>query len=237
MAAKRVSSDRRRSRPVTKQRPTQKIKRNKFAMALVIIIILMLIFSTFYVVFNSFGDSSVNDNNNFPYSKAVEESDYPVAIIELLDGDFIAVELYSDKMPGTCSNFIDIAQNGYYDNMIVHRVEKDFMMQTGKTYADETTFESPFGRINFENSDITHVDGAISMASTGAGVGGAAEFFICAGPQPFLDGSYAAFGKTIYGLNKVKEVAAEDHDGSFGAVGGGRPLNNIIIKSIKIINL
>jgi peptidyl-prolyl cis-trans isomerase B (cyclophilin B) len=241
MASKRVVSERRRSRPVTKQKPTTKIKKNKFAMVLVILIIFMLVFSTFYVVFTSFGDNDKNTSTGYKndpaYLNAIAGTDNPVAVIELSVEEAIAVELYADEMPTTCQNFIRIAQNGYYDNMIVHRVEEGFMMQTGKTYADESTFESPYGRINFETSDVEHVDGAISMASTGAGVGGSAEFFICAGAQHFLDGNYAAFGKTIYGLDKVKEIAAQEHDGSFGSVGGGRPLEDIVINSIEIVNL
>jgi cyclophilin family peptidyl-prolyl cis-trans isomerase len=243
MVSKRVSSERRRSRPVTKQKPTNKLKKNKFAMAMVILIIFMLVFSTFYVVFNTFGGPNTNTSTGYKsdqaYIDAIAGTDNPVAVIELSEEEAIAVELYIEDMPITCQNFIRIAQNGYYDNMIVHRVQEEFMMQMGKIYSDESKsdFVSPFGQIIFENSDVTHVDGAISMASTGAGVGGSAEFFICSGDQNYLNGNYAAFGKTIYGLNKVKEIAAVGHDGSYGAVGGGRPLEDIVINSIKIVNL
>jgi peptidyl-prolyl cis-trans isomerase B (cyclophilin B) len=80
---------------------------------------------------------------------------------------------------------------------------------------------------------VKHVDGAISMASTGAKVGGSAEFFICDGAQTFLDGNYAAFGVTIEGLDVVKSIAAQPQDNS-GGDGTGKPTTDIIINSITI---
>jgi peptidyl-prolyl cis-trans isomerase B (cyclophilin B) len=73
------------------------------------------------------------------------------------------------------------------------------------------------------------------MASTGAGVGGGAEFFICDGEQSFLDDNYAPFGVVIEGLDVVRDIAAQPHDNSNPA-GGGVPLEDIIINSIIIEN-
>jgi cyclophilin family peptidyl-prolyl cis-trans isomerase len=111
----------------------------------------------------------------------------------------------------------------------------DFMIQAGNTYPDGSTKESPYGTIQFESTpDLSHEDGSISMASTGAGVGGSAQFFICDGAQPDLDGSYAVFGKTVDGIEVVRDIADEPHDSSYGSVGGGRPLEDVIIYSITI---
>jgi len=159
----------------------------------------------------------------------------PVALIETSKGA-IAVELYYDKMPITCDNFINLAMSEFYDGMIFHRIEDSFMIQAGNTYPDGTTKESPFGNIEFEVSDVEHLDGTISMASTGAGVGGSSQFFICDGDQHFLDGDYAAFGRTIYGTGVVRDIADETHDDSSPA-GGGKPLQDIIINSITIHNI
>ena len=109
------------------------------------------------------------------------------------------------------------------------------MIQSGGFLPDGTQKSSPYGNIQFESNDLKHVDGAISMASTGAGVGGSAQFFICDGAQPGLDGSYAAFGKTIYGINVVQDIADEPQDGSYGSVGGGKPYNDIIIQKIYMV--
>ncbi len=159
----------------------------------------------------------------------------PIALIDTSKGT-IVVELYNDKMPITCQNFINLANSGFYDGMIFHRILDNFMIQAGNTYPDGTTKESPYGNIEFEYSDVKHVDGSISMASTGAGIGGSAQFFICDGSQQSLDGSYAAFGKTIDGMSVVRDIADEDHDNSSPA-GGGKPIKDIIINSITIENI
>jgi len=165
----------------------------------------------------------------------VPDNQNPVALIETSKGA-IAVELYYNKMPITCDNFINLAVSGFYDGMIFHRISDDFMIQAGNTYPDGTTKESPFGTIEFEVSNVEHLDGTISMASTGAGVGGSAQFFICDGDQHFLDGNYAAFGKTIYGMSVVRDIADDTHDNSSPA-GGGKPLKDIKINSITIHNI
>ncbi len=244
MASKKVVSERRRSRPVTKYKASHKLKRNKPAMALVIIIILMLVFSSFYIVFTSFDDGNGSNSGTSTsgyksdpaYINSIAGTNYPVAVIELSKEKAIAIELYIDEMPVTCQNFINLVNNDFYDGMIFHRVMDSFMIQAGKYFPDGSTSESPYGNIIFEDSDVKHDDGAISMASTGDRVGGSAEFFICDGAQHGLDGRYAAFGKTIYGINNVREIADEPHDSSYGQVGGGKPYNDIIISSITIEN-
>ncbi|UCB58674.1 MAG: peptidylprolyl isomerase, partial [Thermoplasmatales archaeon] len=111
MSAKNISSDRKRSRPVVKQSKIKKIKRNKPAMALAIIIILMLIFSSVYVIFSNLGESDntkINtDINNPELQNAIDNSNYPVALLNTTKG-LIAVELYDDKAPLTCQNFIKL---------------------------------------------------------------------------------------------------------------------------------
>jgi peptidyl-prolyl cis-trans isomerase B (cyclophilin B) len=110
------------------------------------------------------------------------------------------------------------------------------MIQAGRYFPDGSEQFSPYGTIEFEtHKDVNHVDGAISMASTGAGVGGSNEFFICDGEQSFLDGNYAPFGVVIDGIDVVRNIAAKPHDNSNPA-GGGVPLEDIIINSIIIEN-
>ena len=108
-----------------------------------------------------------------------------IAVIDTTMGT-IRVELYEDKMPITTANFIKLANDGFYNGMIFHRVKDNFMIQAGRYFPDGTQKSSPYGNIQFEESDVTHVDGAISMASTGAKVGGSAEFFICDGAQSWI---------------------------------------------------
>jgi len=241
MSAKHISSDRRRSRPVQKSSAIKAVKRNKFAMALVFFIVAMFIFSGCYVIFTGFrgsNNSETNDNQSYSpeLNNAINKTRYPVAVLETSKG-IMAIELYNDKMPKTCENFITLVNDGFYDGMIFHRVSKGFMIQAGNTFPDGSTKESPYGNIAFESSDVTHVDGAISMASTAARVGGSAQFFICDGAQHFLDGDYTAFGKLIYGWSVLRDIASAPNDGRFEPnPGGGKPLEDIVINKISIVN-
>ena len=158
-----------------------------------------------------------------------------IAVIDTTKGT-CRIELFEDKMPETTENFIKLAEDGFYNGLIFHRIKNDFMIQAGLIYPDGTTKQSPYGTIQFESHpNVTHVDGAISMASTSPGVGGSAQFFICDGPQHFLDGSYAAFGKVIDGIEVIQNIASAPHDSSLEpSPGGGKPLEDIVINSIII---
>ncbi len=98
----------------------------------------------------------------------------PVALFDTSFGTF-KVELYHDKMPGTVDNFVKLVNDGFYNGLIFHRIGQGFMIQGGGYYPNGTQKTSPYSNIPFETSDVLHVDGAISMASTGAKVGGAAR--------------------------------------------------------------
>ena len=222
MSAKKISGERRRSRPVQKRSKIKTLKKNKPAVFIAIVITLMFIFSGFYVVF-----SSLSTGNN------TSQKGNPVAVIDTTMGE-IKVELYRNKMPKTCENFIKLANDGFYDGLVFHRVIKGFVIQGGGFYPDGTRKESPYGNIEFESSaDVTHVDGAISMASTGAGVGGSSQFFICDGAQHSLDGKYAAFGKVLEGMDVVRAIASVDTTTKYGMQDW--PVNDVIINSIRIV--
>ncbi len=160
----------------------------------------------------------------------------PIAVFDTIMGTF-KIELFEDKLPITAGNFIKLVNDEFYNGMTFYRISDNFMIQAGRYFPDGSEKQSPYGRIDFEtHDDVKHVDGAISMASTGAGVGGSSEFFICDGEQSFLDGNYAPFGVVIEGIEVVREIAAQPHDNSNPA-GGGVPLEDIIINSITIENL
>ena len=164
-----------------------------------------------------------------------EPAGNPVALFDTDYGTF-KVELFQDKMPETVDNFVKLVNDGFYNGVIFHRIKDDFMIQAGRETPDGTVKTSPYGNIQFETSDVSHVDGAISMASTAAQVGGSTEFFICDGAQTFLDGNYAAFGVVIEGMDVVRTIAASPNDGSLEPnPGGGKPLTDIVINNIIII--
>ncbi len=174
----------------------------------------------------------VSQNLLNPKSDNVPEGN-PVALFDTDYGTF-KVELFQDKMPETVDNFVKLINDGFYNGVIFHRIGDNFMIQGGGYYPNGTRKTSPYGNIPFETSDVKHVDGAISMASTGAKVGGAAEFFIWDGAQSFLDGNYAAFGVVIEGLDVVRTIAAQPHPD--GGDGTGKPDSDIVINNIIIIS-
>ena len=224
MAKKKPQTSRRRSRPVETKKKTNPMM--IYGIIGVVVIIAVAVSVIALNPFRSPPDNTNNDNNVITGN--------PIAIIDTSKGT-IEVELFYDKLPKTCENFIKLVEDGFYDGMIFHRVMDNFMIQAGNTYPDGSTKVSPYGNIEFETDpDVLHTDGAISMASTGAGVGGSAQFFICEGAQPGLDGSYAVFGQTISGFDVISDIADEPHDSSYGAVGGGRPLTDILIEEITI---
>ena len=200
----------------------QKTSRKWIYLALIIIVIALAVIA---LVLSQ--DLWLNNQNNN------ETSENPIAVFTTNLGTF-KVELFRDKMPDTVDNFVQLVNDGFYNGLIFHRIGDDFMIQGGGYYPNMTRKTSPYGNIDFETSDVKHVDGAISMASTGAKVGGAAEFFICDGAQTFLDGNYAAFGVTIEGLDVVQSIAAQPHADS--GDGTGQPTTDIIITSITILS-
>jgi cyclophilin family peptidyl-prolyl cis-trans isomerase len=214
MSNKKYTSKRKRSRPIEPKKSFLNMKLIGI-MAIIIIIIISVYF--IYISFNS------NDDNDGK----------PIAIINTNKG-IIQVELFEDKVPNTCENFIKLAEDGFYNGMNFYRILDNFMIQAGRFFPDGSESQSPYDNIEFEtHEDVKHVDGAISMASTGAGVGGRAEFFICDGEQSLLDGKYAAFGVVSEGFDVLRDISDDPHDNSNPA-GGGRPLEDIIINSINI---
>lgn len=215
---KQEESSRKRSNPPPKKKMLDR-KEVKIGLA-VIAVIVIIAGATLYFYSNKNNTTS----NNQPAGN-------PIAVFNTTLGTF-KVELFEDKMPITVGNFVKLVNDGFYDGMIFHRIAANFMIQGGGYLPDGTHKDSPYGNIQFETSDVTHVDGAISMASTGAKVGGSNEFFICDGAQPGLDGNYAAFGVTVEGIDVVHTIASRPHADS--GDGTGRPTTDIIIRSITI---
>jgi len=205
--------------------PPQKLQKKSYKWMYIALILVVIAIAVVAVVVSQNLLSNTQKNN--------ETSVNPIAVFTTSLGTF-KVELYKDKMPTTVNNFVKLVNNGFYNGLIFHRISDNFMIQGGGYYPNGTRKSSPYGNIAFETSDVKHVDGAISMASTGSKVGGAAEFFICDGAQTFLDGNYAAFGVTIEGLDVVRTIAAQPQDNS-GGDGSGKPTTDIIINSVTII--
>ena len=125
--------------------------------------------------------------------------------IKLNTEDTIKLELYPEIAPKTVENFIKLVREGYYKNTVFHRIIKGFMIQTGGYKIENNTLlelgevdsiKGEFATNGFKN-DLKHELGVISMARTFDPNSATSQFFICAGTASWLDGEYAAFGKTI----------------------------------------
>jgi cyclophilin family peptidyl-prolyl cis-trans isomerase len=205
--------------------PPQKLQKSsrKWMYVAVVLIVIVIAAIAFVLLLNQPKNSQNNNGSS---------AENPVAVFDTSLGIF-KVELFEDKMPTTVNNFVKLVNDGFYNGMIFYRISDNFMIQAGRYFPNGTEKFSPYGNILFETSDVKHVDGAISMASTAAKAGGSAEFFICDGAQSFLDGNYAAFGVTIEGIEVVRDIASQPQDNSNPA-GGGKPYTDIIINSITI---
>ncbi|MCK4327085.1 MAG: peptidylprolyl isomerase [Candidatus Diapherotrites archaeon] len=128
------------------------------------------------------------------------------AIIETSMGT-MKLELYEQRAPKTTKNFIDLAQKGFYDGLVFHRVIKDFMVQTGDPNGDGTG--GPGYKIDDEfHAELKHdAKGVLSMANAGPNTGGS-QFFITLAPTPWLDNHHAVFGAVVEGMDVLDAIGA-----------------------------
>nr|WP_243108494.1 peptidylprolyl isomerase [Maliibacterium massiliense] len=131
--------------------------------------------------------------------------------MELDNGDRVEMELYPAVAPESVCNFIHLANQGFYDGLIFHRVIDGFMIQGG--CPEGSGMGGPGWRIRgefeangFANS-LKHTDGVLSMARSAHPDSAGSQFFIMVAPAPHLDGQYAAFGKVVSGMNAVYAIA------------------------------
>ncbi len=116
----------------------------------------------------------------------------------------IKLELDGDKAPRTVTQFLANVNAGKYDGLTFHRVMTGFMIQGGDPKGDGTGG----GAVAFEKTDVSHVRGVISMASSNPGVTQSdVQFFIMQGDGTSLDGQYAAFGHVMTGMDVVDRIA------------------------------
>ena len=153
--------------------------------------------------------------------------------ITMRDGGVIKLELYPDVAPITVENFTKLADEGFYDGLIFHRVIKGFMIQGGDP--EGTGFggsgENIKGEfaVNGVANNISHVRGVISMARSRSYNSASSQFFIVHKDATYLDGQYAAFGRVIEGMDVVDAIAEVPTNGN------DRPLTEQVIESIRVV--
>ena len=156
----------------------------------------------------------------------------PIITFEMANGDIMKAELYPDIAPNTVKNFVELVEKGFYDGLIFHRVIHGFMIQGG--CPEGTGMGGPgyqikgeFSQNGFKN-DLKHEPGVLSMARAMHPDSAGSQFFIMHQTSPHLDGSYAAFGKIIEGMdivNKIAETPTDFRD---------RPLEDQVMKTVTV---
>lgn len=139
---------------------------------------------------------------------------YDVYVVEIKVKDYgtITVELDATSAPATVANFISLVKADFYDGLTFHRVKENFMIQGGCPKGDGTgdgpnTIPGEFSANKFYSNNISHVRGVISMARGNDMNSASCQFFITnADARASLDGSYAAFGYVIDGMDVVDAI-------------------------------
>ena len=151
-------------------------------------------------------------------------------IIEMQNGKKIQAELFENDAPETVKNFIELVEKGFYDGLTFHRVIEGFMIQGGCPKGNGTgdcgkNIKGEFSKNGVENN-VKHIRGTLSMARSSMPDSASSQFFIVHEDAPHLDGSYAAFGRVVEGIEVVDEIASCKVDYN------DRPAEPQIIKSV-----
>jgi cyclophilin family peptidyl-prolyl cis-trans isomerase len=138
----------------------------------------------------------------------------------------IGIELFPGEAPKTVENFRKLAQDGFYDGVIFHRIIPDFMIQGGDPTGTGTggpgyTFEDEF-------NEHQVVRGALAMANAGPNTNGSQFFIVTADACPWLDGKHTVFGQVTSGMDVVDAISQVDTDP------GDRPREDVVIERIDL---
>lgn len=156
-----------------------------------------------------------------------------MVIIEMENGDVIKIELDPSAAPITAANFTKLVNEGFYDGLIFHRVIPGFMIQGGDPTGtgmggSKENIKGEFAANGIPNP-LKHTRGVISMARAMNPDSASSQFFIMHQDAPHLDGSYAAFGKVVEGIEAVDRIAAVKTDMR------DKPLEKQVMKRVYIV--
>ncbi|MDR1261980.1 MAG: peptidylprolyl isomerase [Oscillospiraceae bacterium] len=161
-----------------------------------------------------------------------DQAQRPTFVIQMADGGTMSGELYPEAAPISVGNFIALANSGFYDGTIFHRVIPGFVIQGGDPTGTGTG--GPGYRIKGEFSSngvanpLKHTYAMLSMARSQANDSAGSQFFVMVGDSPHLDGAYAAFGKVLEGMDVADRIAKTRTSA------GDRPVEAQTISSIRV---
>lgn len=166
------------------------------------------------------------------YDYVTDKQKISLAVIEMMDGSQITVQLYNEIAPETVKNFTSLANSGAFNGKVFHRVIKDFMIQGGGYDENGVKAEYPSIKGEFISNNhlnfIPHNSGVISMARTNDPNSASNEFFIVHMDSPHLDGFYAGFGFVVTGMdvvNRIANIPTDEND---------KPVEAQVIKSVTV---
>lgn len=144
----------------------------------------------------------------------------------------ITVELFEQKAPLTCLNFLSLIEEGYYNRSTFHRVIRSFMMQGGSEDGTGKGGRSKWGGMfNDEYSDLTFSEPyMLAMANSGPNTN-TSQFFITVVPTPWLNGKHTIFGKVVDGVKIIDRIMALDSDAN------GTPEMLVVMLSLEVLKL
>src|SRR6478735_7298156 len=153
------------------------------------------------------------------------QSDLMQATIQTNHGP-IQVELFTDDAPKTVANFVKLANDGFYDRIIFHRVIPDFMIQGG----DPTGTGSGGPGYSFEDEFNDHKveRGALAMANAGPNTNGSQFFIVTTEAAPWLDGKHTVFGRVTDGMDVIDSIEGTDTDAA------DKPSSDALIERIAL---
>lgn len=143
------------------------------------------------------------------------------------------LELFPNVAPITVENFLNLVKEGFYNGLTFHRVIEGFMIQGGDPLGNGTggaknRIKGEFARNGISNP-LEHTRGVLSMARSQLPDSASSQFFIMHKDAPHLDGSYAAFGAVISGIEVVDKIAASPTDYM------DKPLQKILIEKVEVL--
>ena len=157
----------------------------------------------------------------------------PIFTITMENGDVMKGELFPEIAPISCANFIALANSGFYDGVIFHRVIPGFMIQGGDPMGQGIggpgySIRGEFARNGFDNP-LKHTRGVLSMARSMMPNSAGSQFFIMVDDAPHLDGQYAAFGKVTEGMETADAIVAAPRDRR-----NDKPYEDQKMKSVRV---
>lgn len=171
-----------------------------------------------------------NEKENIVMTDSTKNDSITVAVFNTSMGKF-EIELFTDKTPRTTENFIGLANKGYYNGIIFHRVIDAFMIQGGDPTGTGRGGDSFFGgkfADEFHPTLKHDKPGILSMANAGPNTNGS-QFFVTLIPTPWLDGKHSVFGQVISGMDVVVAIGKVQVSKPYD-----KPVKDVVMQTVTI---